>query len=232
MRREFDCACNIFLNRRAFEITGNAAVTSTCQWTASTTANQTARYWMSLPDWMNKLKATVLPKPSGSGFRLKGLGIVSIAIAAAAIFALTYTDGAGRNPRAVERHRSHRQRQRPRDLSCRRCGISAGGRRARIVAADLASRRGTKCGRLRTGPIRNLRRLPLQWTALIGTAKSATAISARPLRAMPRSAPALRRSSRSHCPVASRSTKPRYVRSSGRCDGWNRIGRAGCLLVR
>ncbi len=47
---------------------------------------------MSLPDWMNTLKVTVLPKPPGSGTRLKGLGIViSIAIAAAAIFALTHT---------------------------------------------------------------------------------------------------------------------------------------------
>jgi glycosyltransferase 2 family protein len=53
-------------------------------------ANQMARYRMSLPDWMNTL--TVLPKPPGSGGRLKGLGIVvSIAIAATAIFALTHT---------------------------------------------------------------------------------------------------------------------------------------------
>jgi glycosyltransferase 2 family protein len=55
-------------------------------------ANQVARYWMSLPDWMNTLNAIVLPKPPRrSGSRLKGLGIVvSIAIAAAAIFALTH----------------------------------------------------------------------------------------------------------------------------------------------
>lgn len=47
---------------------------------------------MSLPDWMDTLKVTALPKPPGSGARLKGLGIViSIAIAAAAIFALTHT---------------------------------------------------------------------------------------------------------------------------------------------
>jgi uncharacterized membrane protein YbhN (UPF0104 family) len=46
---------------------------------------------MSWPDWMNTLKVTVLPKSPGSGARLKGLGIVlSIAIAAAAIFALTH----------------------------------------------------------------------------------------------------------------------------------------------
>lgn len=44
---------------------------------------------MSLPDWMNVLKVIVLPKPRG-GARLKGLGIVlSVAIAAIAIFALT-----------------------------------------------------------------------------------------------------------------------------------------------
>src|ERR1700688_409168 len=50
-----------------------------------------ARYCMSLPDWMNALTVTMLPKPTGSGARLKGLGIViSIAIAAAAIFALTH----------------------------------------------------------------------------------------------------------------------------------------------
>jgi hypothetical protein len=55
-------------------------------------ANQMARYWMSSPDWMNTLKAKVLPKPPGRGARLKGLGIVvSIAIAAVAIFALTHT---------------------------------------------------------------------------------------------------------------------------------------------
>lgn len=70
----------------------NAAVTSTCQWTVSTIANQVARYWMSLPDWMSTLKPTLLPKPPASGGRLKGLGIVvSIAIAVAAIFALTHT---------------------------------------------------------------------------------------------------------------------------------------------
>src|SRR6202166_2345851 len=51
-----------------------------------------ARYCMSLPDWMNALTVTMLPKPTGSGARLKGLGIViSIALAAAAIFALTHT---------------------------------------------------------------------------------------------------------------------------------------------
>jgi len=47
---------------------------------------------MSLPDWMNTLKATVLPKPPGGGARMKGLGIVlGVVIAAAAIFALTHT---------------------------------------------------------------------------------------------------------------------------------------------
>jgi glycosyltransferase 2 family protein len=47
---------------------------------------------MSLPDWMNTLKATVLPKPPGSGIRLKGLGIVlGVVIAAVAVFALTHT---------------------------------------------------------------------------------------------------------------------------------------------
>jgi uncharacterized membrane protein YbhN (UPF0104 family) len=47
---------------------------------------------MSLPDWKNALKATVLPKPPGGGVRLKGLGVVlGIVIAAVAIFALTHT---------------------------------------------------------------------------------------------------------------------------------------------
>src|SRR3984957_21058049 len=47
---------------------------------------------MSLPDWMNILKAPVLPKSPGGGARLKGLGIViGVVIAAAAIFALTHT---------------------------------------------------------------------------------------------------------------------------------------------
>jgi glycosyltransferase 2 family protein len=41
---------------------------------------------------MNILKVTMRPKPPGSGARLKGLGvIISVAIAAAAIFALTHT---------------------------------------------------------------------------------------------------------------------------------------------
>jgi uncharacterized membrane protein YbhN (UPF0104 family) len=47
---------------------------------------------MSLPDWMNTLKATVLPKPPGGGVRLKGLGVVlGLVIAAVAIFVLTHT---------------------------------------------------------------------------------------------------------------------------------------------
>ena len=47
---------------------------------------------MSLPDWMNILKATVLPKSPGGGARLKGLGIViGVVIAAAAVFVLTRT---------------------------------------------------------------------------------------------------------------------------------------------
>ena len=47
---------------------------------------------MSLPDWMNILKATVLPKSPGGGARLKGLGVViGVVFAAAAVFALTRT---------------------------------------------------------------------------------------------------------------------------------------------
>ena len=69
--------------------------------------------------------------------------------------------------RALERHRSHRQRRRSRDLSHRRHGVSAGERGACAAAADLASRRGAKRRWFRAGPIGNLRRLPLLRTALI-----------------------------------------------------------------
>lgn len=55
-------------------------------------ANQMARSWMSLPDWMSILKAIAQPKTPGSGGKWKGLGfVVGIAIAGAAIFALTHT---------------------------------------------------------------------------------------------------------------------------------------------
>src|SRR5882724_4582709 len=67
----------------------------------------------------------------------------------------------------MERDRSHRQRQRSRDLSHRRRGISPGRRRACAVAADLAPRPGTKCDRLCPGPIGNLWRLPLLRATLI-----------------------------------------------------------------
>ena len=47
---------------------------------------------MSLPDWMNALKAALQRRTFGRGGRLRGLGIIiSIAIAAAAIYALTHT---------------------------------------------------------------------------------------------------------------------------------------------
>ena len=45
----------------------------------------------SLPEWMDALKAIVLPKRHGFSARLKGLGVVAgIAIAVAAVFALTH----------------------------------------------------------------------------------------------------------------------------------------------
>ena len=45
----------------------------------------------SLPEWMDALKAVVLPKRHGLRARLKGLGIIAgIAIAVAAVFALTH----------------------------------------------------------------------------------------------------------------------------------------------
>ena len=47
---------------------------------------------MSLPDWMKALKAALQRRTFGRGGRLKGLGIfISMAIAAAAIYALTHT---------------------------------------------------------------------------------------------------------------------------------------------
>ena len=46
---------------------------------------------MSLPEWMHTLKLNVLQKTPGSSARLRGLGVVvSIAVAAMAIFALTH----------------------------------------------------------------------------------------------------------------------------------------------
>jgi glycosyltransferase 2 family protein len=46
---------------------------------------------MSLPEWMHTLKLNVLQKTPGSSARLRGLGVVvSVAIAAIAIFALTH----------------------------------------------------------------------------------------------------------------------------------------------
>src|SRR6202047_3430525 len=55
-------------------------------------ANQVARQWMCLPARMNTLKVIAPTKTRRNGLRLKGLGIVvSIAIAAIAVFALTHT---------------------------------------------------------------------------------------------------------------------------------------------
>ena len=53
--------------------------------------NQPAQSLVLPPGWMHTLKAIVLQKTSRSSARLKGLGVVvSLAIAAAAIFALTH----------------------------------------------------------------------------------------------------------------------------------------------
>src|SRR6202161_3157347 len=55
-------------------------------------ANRVARHWMCLLARMNTLKVIAPTKSHRNGTRLKGLGIVvSIAIAAIAIFALTHT---------------------------------------------------------------------------------------------------------------------------------------------
>jgi glycosyltransferase 2 family protein len=54
--------------------------------------NQMARFWMSLPVWMNSLLVTPRSKPRGGTGRLRGLGLlVGIALAAAAIFALSHS---------------------------------------------------------------------------------------------------------------------------------------------
>ena len=72
------------------EAAGNASVTSTCQWDVSITRISWPRKTISPPGWTHTLKAIVLQKTPGGGARLKGLGvIVSLAIAAVAIFALT-----------------------------------------------------------------------------------------------------------------------------------------------
>jgi uncharacterized membrane protein YbhN (UPF0104 family) len=57
----------------------------------SVTPNQAARQLKSLPEWTHPLKVDVLQKMPGSGARLRALGvIVSVTIAAVAIFALTH----------------------------------------------------------------------------------------------------------------------------------------------
>jgi uncharacterized membrane protein YbhN (UPF0104 family) len=57
----------------------------------STAPNQAARPSTSMPEWMHTLNITVLQKPLFSRALLKGLSVaVSLAIAAAAIFALTH----------------------------------------------------------------------------------------------------------------------------------------------
>jgi glycosyltransferase 2 family protein len=68
----------------------NATVTSTCHW-EYITSNQARKIDLP-PGWIRTLKVSVLQKASGSSARLKSfLGVgISVAIAAAAIFALTH----------------------------------------------------------------------------------------------------------------------------------------------
>jgi len=71
---------------------GNVVVTSPCQWTVSAACESVAGHWMCLTARMNTLKVAAPTKSRRNGLRLKGLGIVvSIAIAAIAIYALTHT---------------------------------------------------------------------------------------------------------------------------------------------
>ncbi len=86
-------------------------------------------------------------------------------------------DGARGDRRALECHRSHRQRRRSRDFSHRRHGVSNGECGACAAAADLASRRGTKRRWFRAGPIGNLRWVPLLRTALIVPSRESVSYS-------------------------------------------------------
>jgi uncharacterized membrane protein YbhN (UPF0104 family) len=72
------------------ELAGYATVTSTCQRVVSITPNQVARL-LNPPEWIRALKVMVLQKTPGGSARLQGLGVVvSITIAAIAVFALTH----------------------------------------------------------------------------------------------------------------------------------------------
>ncbi len=82
-------------------------------------------------------------------------------IDAVVLLEFTGLDGARRNPRAVGRHRSHRQRRGSGDLSHRRCGVSGRKSGACTASADLASRRGAQRDRVRIGSIRDLWWIPL-----------------------------------------------------------------------
>src|SRR5262249_26246781 len=88
IRRLFDACLRCFLSPTV-EVGGNAAVTSACQWTGAAVTNQMALE--SHAPRMNTLKITA-PTKSPDSSRLKGLGIlISLAIAAVALFALTHT---------------------------------------------------------------------------------------------------------------------------------------------
>src|SRR4051812_47071997 len=75
-----------------WSMTVNATVTSTCQWIVSTVPNHQVRRSVSSPECERIPRPIVLQKTPGTSVRLRGLGVVvSVAIAAAAIFALTHT---------------------------------------------------------------------------------------------------------------------------------------------
>jgi glycosyltransferase 2 family protein len=76
----------------AFKAAGNAAVTSACQWVYDRTESAGSDEVSSLPEWMHILKIHLLQKKFFGSAALKGLGvIISAAIVAMAIFALTHT---------------------------------------------------------------------------------------------------------------------------------------------
>src|ERR1700737_905857 len=81
---------NRFLESRCSKTAGNAPVTSTCQGIAAIASNQAATRCR-CPDGTDRLGVIVLTQTPGSGARLSGLGVVvSVAIAALAVYALTH----------------------------------------------------------------------------------------------------------------------------------------------
>jgi S-adenosylmethionine-diacylglycerol 3-amino-3-carboxypropyl transferase len=83
-----------------------------------------------------------------------------------------------RDPSAVGCHRSYRHRHGSGHLSYRGRGVAARKPGTRACTANLAARRGTQRHRFRTGPLGNLRRIPLLCASLIPPDRCCTAMRA------------------------------------------------------